>query len=79
LNAVNETLELLATDPTVTTTGPVVTFVGTFATIVVLFHEVIEEAATPLNVTEPCVVPKLVPVIVTDVPTAPETGEMLET
>src|ERR1700675_3646931 len=77
LNAVNDKLALLATEPTVTTTGPVVTVAGTFAAIAGWAHEVMEDAAAPLKVTVPWVVPKLVPVIVTDVPTGPEVGVML--
>jgi len=69
----------LATPPTVTTTLPVVAPVGTTATIDVLLQLVIEVAVVPLNVTVlvPCVEPKLVPVIVTEEPTAPEDGERL--
>jgi len=68
----------LAAPPTVTTTLPVVAPVGTFVTIDVLPHVVIV-AAVPLNFTVlvPCVVPKFVPVIVTEAPTAPEVGERL--
>src|SRR5439155_169330 len=60
----------------VTTTLPVVAPVGTTATIDVALQLVIEVAAVPLNVTalDPCVAPKFVPVIVTDVPTGPDVG-----
>jgi hypothetical protein len=66
---------LLATPLTVTTTLPVVAPVGTFATMLVAL-QLEAVAAVPLNVTVlvPCVAPKFVPVIVTDVPTAPEVG-----
>src|SRR5204863_3939 len=60
----------------VTTTLPVAAPAGTTATIEVALQLVIEVAAVPLNATvlDPCVAPKFVPVIVTDVPTAPELG-----
>ena len=69
---------LLATPPTVTTTGPVVAPVGTGTTIDVALH-VLGLAAVPLNVTvlASCVAPKFDPLIVTDVPTGPEVGERL--
>jgi len=69
---------LLANPPTVTTTGPVVAFAGTGATMLVLL-QLLGVAAVPLNVTVlvPCEVPKLEPLIVTAVPTAPEVGERL--
>jgi hypothetical protein len=75
---VNE-VPLLATALTVTTTFPVVAPVGTTATMEVLLQLVIEVATVPLNFTVlvPCVVPKFVPVIVTEAPTAPEVGERL--
>ena len=67
---------LLATPPTVTRTFPVVAPVGTFATMLVALQLLIVVAVVPLNVTVlvPCVGPKLVPVIVTDAPTAPDVG-----
>ena len=67
---------LLATPPTVTTTFPVVAPAGTGTTMLVAFQLVIVVAVVPLNVTVlvPCVAPKFVPVIVTDVPTAPDVG-----
>jgi hypothetical protein len=70
---------LLATVPTVTTTFPVVAPVGTVATIDVVPQLVMVVAVVPLNVTvlEPCVEPKFVPVIATDVPTVPNVGERL--
>src|SRR5437016_831208 len=63
---------LLATPPTVTTTLPVVAPLGTDATMLVALQLVVV-AVVPLKVTVP-VVPKLVPVIVTAVPTGPEVG-----
>jgi hypothetical protein len=70
---------LLATPLTVTTTLPVVAPDGTTATIDVAFQVVIEAATVPLNVTVlvPCIAPKLVPVIDTEAPTAPEVGDWL--
>jgi hypothetical protein len=69
-------IPLLATPPTVTTTFPVVAPVGTRITMVVAFQLVAVPADVPLNVTVlvPCVAPKFVPVIVTDVPTTPDVG-----
>jgi hypothetical protein len=66
---------LLATPPTVTTTFPVVAPPGTGAVILVGLQPV-DVAVVPLNVTVlvPCVDPKFVPVITTDVPTAPDVG-----
>src|SRR5712692_73296 len=66
---------LLATPPTVTTTLPVVAPVGTGAAMLVPL-QLVGVANVPLNVTVllPCVAPKFVPVIVTDVPTAPDVG-----
>jgi len=66
---------LLESPPTVTTIFPDVVPPGTVVTIVVEFH-VVAVPPTPLNVTVlvPCVAPKLLPVIVTVVPTAPEPG-----
>ena len=64
---------LLATPPTVTTTFPVVAPLGTGTTITVAL-QLVGTPAVPLNVTVlvPCVAPKFVPVIVTDVPTGPD-------
>jgi hypothetical protein len=66
---------LLAMPPTVTTTLPVVAPPGTGAEMLVALHAVGVDA-TPLNFTVlvPCVAPKFVPVITTDVPTTPEVG-----
>jgi hypothetical protein len=62
----------------VTTTFPVVVPLGTGTTIEVAL-QLVGVAVVPLNVTVllPCVDPKFVPVIVTDVPTTPEVGERL--
>jgi hypothetical protein len=70
-------LPLLATPLTVTTTYPVVAPVGTVATIEVAPQLVIVVAVVPLNFTVSWVVPKFVPVIVTEAPTAPEVGDRL--
>src|SRR5438445_677768 len=73
-NTVNAS-PLLATPPTVTTTLPVVAPAGTGTTMLVADHDV-GVPVVPLNVTVlvPCVAPKLVPVSVIDVPTAPLAG-----
>jgi hypothetical protein len=63
---------LLATPPTVTTTFPVVAPAGTGATMLVLL-QLVGVVAMRLNVTVPAL-PKLVPVMVTEVPTGPEDG-----
>lgn len=70
---------LLVAPPTVTTTPPVVAPGGTVATIEVALQLVTVVAGVLLNVTAlvPCVVPKFIPVIVTDVPTAPDVGVRL--
>jgi len=64
---------LLALPATVTTTGPVVAPVGTGTTMLVSL-QLVGVPAEPLNVTvlEPCVAPKLLPLMVTDVPTGPD-------
>lgn len=66
---------LLATPPTVTTTLPDVAPTGTGATIL-LADQLVAVAVVPLNLTVlvPCDVPKLEPVIVTDVPAGPVVG-----
>src|SRR2546427_1516961 len=66
---------LLATPPTDTTTLPVVAPVGTGATMLVLL-QLVGAAAVPLKVSElvPWVEPKLLPLMVTDVPTGPPVG-----
>ena len=74
---VNET-PLLAVPPTVTTTFPVVAPLGTGAKIEVAL-QLVGVAVVPLNLTvlDPCVEPKAVPLIVTEVPTAPVVGDRL--
>jgi hypothetical protein len=69
---------LLATPLTVTTTLPVVAPVGTGALIEVAL-QLVGVVVVPLNFTVllPWVVPKFVPVIVTDTPTAPDVGDRL--
>src|ERR1700746_2933849 len=69
---------LLATPPTVTTTFPVVAPVGTDVAMLVAL-QLVTVAAVPLKVTVlvPCEAPKVVPVIVTAVPTGPEVGDRL--
>ena len=69
---------LLDTPPTVTTMFPVIAPAGTGTTIVVEF-QLDGVAATPLSVTVlvPCVEPKFIPVMVTDVVAGPAVGLML--
>jgi hypothetical protein len=69
---------LLARPPTVTTTLPVIVPAGTGATMLVA-DQLVGVAVVPLNfaVLAPCVAPKFVPVIVTDVPTGPVVGDKL--
>ena len=64
---------LLATPPTVTTTLPVVAPLGT-GTVMLVALQLVGVPAVPLNFTVlvACVAPKLVPVIVTEVPTGPD-------
>lgn len=66
---------LLATPLTVTTTLPVVAPLGT-GTVMLLSPQPVGVPAVPLNITVlvPCVTPKLVPVIVTDVAGGPDAG-----
>ena len=66
---------LLGTPPTVTTTYPGVAPAGTVTTMLVAL-QLVGVAAVPLNFTVlvPCVAPKFVPVIVTDVPANPDVG-----
>ena len=68
---------LLATPLTVTTTLPLVAPLGT-GTVMPLSPQLVGVAAVPLNVTVlvPCVTPKLVPLIVTDV-AGGRTGSMV--
>jgi hypothetical protein len=72
------TWPLLATPATVTTTSPEAAPFGTFTTMLTAL-QLVGVAAMPLNETvlAPCVAPKFVPVIVTDVPIRPDVGEML--
>ena len=69
---------LLAVPPTVTTTLPEVAPVGTSATILVAV-QLLGVAVVPLKRTVllPCVAPKFDPLMVTEVPTAPEVGDRL--
>jgi hypothetical protein len=69
---------LLARPPTVTTTAPVVAPVGT-GTAMLVADQVAGVAAVPLKVTVlvPRVAPKLVPTIVTVVPSGPLVGDRL--
>ena len=69
---------LLATPETVTITFPVVAADGTVTAMLVAL-QLVAVAVVPLNVTvlEPWVEPKLVPVIVTDVPTGPDVTDKL--
>src|SRR5882672_5982373 len=64
---------LLATPNTVTTTLPVVAPAGTNTVMLVALQALAAAAVFPLKVTvlDPCGVPKLVPVMVIDAPTAP--------
>src|SRR5882672_7819529 len=68
-------IPLLATPPTVTTTFPVVAPAGAGTTMLVAL-QLPGVPAVPLKVTvpAPCVVPKFVPAMVTDVPTTPDVG-----
>ena len=69
---------LLSTPPTVTTTLPLVAAAGTDTTMLAA-DQLVGVADVPLNLTRlvPCVAPKLVPEIVTLVPTALLAGETL--
>jgi hypothetical protein len=69
---------VLASPPTVTTTLPVVAPDGTGTTMLAA-DQLVGVAIVPLNVTVlvPCVEPKFVPVIVTDVATGPLVGDRL--
>src|SRR5437867_6768621 len=78
LPSTKKVIPLLFTPATVTTTFPVVAPLGTGATMLVAL-QFVGVAGVPLNVTVlvPCVPPKLVPPIVTEVPTAPDVGDKL--
>ena len=68
---------LLATPPTVTTTGPVVAPLGTGA-VMLLAVQLAGVAVVPLNRTLfPLCAPKFEPLMVTDVPTGPDVGDTL--
>jgi hypothetical protein len=69
-------IPLLENAPTPTTTGPLVAPEGTETTIL-LGLQLVDMAATPLNVTNPAVTPKLDPETLTDVPAGPDVGAML--
>ncbi len=71
-------MPLLATPPTVTVTLPVVAPLGT-GTVMEVELQLVGVAAVPLNFTVlvPWVVPKLVPAMVMDAPTAPDAGDRL--
>src|SRR6266850_2215892 len=66
---------LLAAPPTVTSTSPLVVPEGTSTTIFVALQLAgVPDVPLKVTVLVPCVVPKFVPAIVTDVPTAPDVG-----
>jgi len=69
---------LLVSPATVTMTPPVVAPAGTDTPIIVAL-QLVGDAVVPLNITVlfACVEPKFVPVMVTDVLTAPELGDKL--
>src|ERR1700730_3967054 len=69
---------LLARPPTVTNTLPLIAPLGT-GTTMEFELQLVGVATTPLNVTVlvPCVVPKLLPEIVTRVPAGPAPGDMV--
>ena len=75
VTTVNPT-RLLPVPLTVTATLPVEAPVGTFVAIEVS-DQLVVLAAVPLKVTIPAVEPKLLPVMMTEAPTAPEFGERL--
>jgi hypothetical protein len=72
---------LAPTPPTVMTTLPVVAPAGTATVMLVSDQLDAAPAAIPLKVTvlDPWLGPKLAPVIVTDVPTGPDTGHIMLT
>jgi hypothetical protein len=78
LKIVGETMKLtplLDAPPTVTTAFPVVAPAGTGTTMLVALQLVgVEVAPLKVTVLVPWVAPKLVPVIVTDVPGGPDNG-----
>jgi len=70
-------IPLLVIPLAVTVTGPVVAAVGTCTVIEVSAQVLTVVAAAPLKLTEPWVVPKFVPAIVTAMPTPAEVGDRL--
>jgi hypothetical protein len=72
--------ELLALFTVTTTpTVPAIIPFGTTATIDLLFQDVVDATELPnVTVLVPCVAPKLLPAMVTEVPDAPEVGDKLE-
>jgi len=77
LGATVNAMPLLARPPTVTTTLPVVVAPAGTGTTMLVADQLVGVAVIPLNVTVlvPWVTPKVVPVIVTDVPTGPLVGD----
>jgi len=75
ITTVKSTPLLVAWPPTVTTTFPVAAPTGT-GTAMLVSLQLVGAVAVPLKVTEliPCVAPKLVPVMVTNIPTGPDVG-----
>src|SRR5260370_32138083 len=68
-------MPLLARPPTVTTTFPLVAPAGTGAMMLVALQLVgVADIPLKVSVLVPCLAPKFVPVIVTEVPTGPEVG-----
>ena len=71
---------LLAVPLTVTTTFPVVTFWGATTVMPLALQLAAVPALTPLKVMvlEPWLAPKLLPMIVTELPTIPEAGDKVD-
>jgi hypothetical protein len=78
LGATGKFTWLLVSTLTVTITFPVVAAAGT-GTVILVEFQLVGVAATPLNVTvlDPWVVPKLEPLMVTEVPVGPDDGESM--
>ena len=76
ITTVKFSLTIVAPAAVVIERGPVVASLGTGTTIVVSF-QLERVPARPLNKTVPHVVPKPLPLIVTEVPYRPDAGEML--
>ena len=70
---------MLASPPTVTITFPEVAPLGTFTVMLVALQLVAVPALVPLKVTVllPWLEPNVVPLMVTEEPTAPEVGDRL--